>query len=127
MDEKEFDYMNVIPFVDIMLVLLTIVLMTSPFIATGVMPVDLPKASMNKPGALKSEIIELNRDGKIYLNSSPATLPELKASLNGFPRTANILIRADKNAALQEFVTILDMVKMLGFHLVHLQTEIDRS
>ena len=36
MEEKEFDYMNVIPLVDVMLVLLTIVLTTSTFIATGV-------------------------------------------------------------------------------------------
>ena len=127
MDEKEFDYMNVIPFVDIMLVLLTIVLLTSTFIATGVMPVDLPKASTHKPGALKSQIIELDRDGKIFLNSNPTTLPELKISMKGIPKTTNILIRADKNAALQNFVTILDMVKTLGFHMIHLQTEIDKT
>nr|WP_255317356.1 biopolymer transporter ExbD [Candidatus Magnetobacterium casensis] len=41
MQEKEFDYINVIPLVDIMLVLLTIVLTTSAFIATGVIPVNL--------------------------------------------------------------------------------------
>jgi len=45
MDEKEFDYINVIPLVDVMLVLLTIVLMTSTFIATGTLPVELPKAT----------------------------------------------------------------------------------
>ena len=45
MDEKEFDYMNVIPLVDVMLVLLTIVLTTSTFIATGAIPVELPKAT----------------------------------------------------------------------------------
>jgi biopolymer transport protein ExbB/TolQ len=37
MEEKEFDYMNVIPLVDVMMVLLTIVLMTSTFIASGVL------------------------------------------------------------------------------------------
>lgn len=48
MDEKEFDYLNVIPLVDVMLVLLTIVLTTSTFIATGGIKVELPKASTDK-------------------------------------------------------------------------------
>ena len=42
--EQEFDYLNVIPLVDVMLVLLTIVLTTSTFIATGGIAVNLPKA-----------------------------------------------------------------------------------
>ncbi len=41
MDEKEFDYLNVIPLVDVMLVLLTIVLTTATFVVTGRIPVDL--------------------------------------------------------------------------------------
>ncbi len=45
MEEKSFDYMNVIPLVDVMLVLLTIVLTTSSFVVSGVIPVTLPKAS----------------------------------------------------------------------------------
>ncbi len=48
MEEKEFDYINVIPLVDVMLVLLTIVLTTSSFIATGRIPVELPRASRSR-------------------------------------------------------------------------------
>ena len=44
-DEQEFNYLNVIPLVDVMLVLLTIVLTTSTFIATGSIQVNLPKAA----------------------------------------------------------------------------------
>ena len=56
MDEKEFDYMNVIPLVDIMLVLLTIVLTTSTFIASGVIPVNLPKAA-GAGGGIRSKYL----------------------------------------------------------------------
>jgi Biopolymer transport protein len=45
MEEKEFDYINMIPFIDVMLVLLTIVLTTSTFVATGVIPVELPRVT----------------------------------------------------------------------------------
>jgi biopolymer transport protein ExbD len=48
MENKEFDYINVIPLVDVMLVLLTIVLTTSTFIAAGQIPISLPKASLRR-------------------------------------------------------------------------------
>lgn len=48
MDEKPFETINVIPFVDIMLVLLTMVLTTANFIATGRIPLALPQASQTK-------------------------------------------------------------------------------
>lgn len=47
MEEKEFDAINVVPLVDVMLVVLTIVLMTSTFIASGSLSVELPRASKN--------------------------------------------------------------------------------
>ena len=49
MDEKEFDYLNVIPLVDVMLVLLTIVLTTATFVVTGRIPVDLAQAAQAAP------------------------------------------------------------------------------
>ena len=59
MSEKEFDYMNVIPLVDVMLVMLTIVLTTSTFIATGNIPVELPRAAKSSVEALKTEVVEI--------------------------------------------------------------------
>ena len=47
-DEQEFNYINVIPFVDIMLVLLTIILTTSTFVTTGILPISLPKVSRSR-------------------------------------------------------------------------------
>ena len=71
MEEKEFDYINVIPLVDVMLVLLTIVLTTSSFIASGMIPVDLPKAHRSQGEILKTQTVEIDRAGKVYLNSKP--------------------------------------------------------
>ena len=123
MDEKEFDYMNVIPFVDIMLVLLTIVLMSSTFVASGVIPLELPRTSQNESGEVRSQIIEIDRQGKIFFNSNPVTIQALKESIHKIDRAASILIRADKNIALEVFVEILDLVKSSGFGKIQLQTE----
>jgi len=126
MDEKEFDYLNVIPLVDVMLVLLTIVLTTSTFIATGVIPVELPQASRTPETAVRSQTIVIDRAGNLFLNSTPLTLPALRESICSLDRGCPVLIRADQEVKLQLFVDVLDTVKSFGFRKVSLQTEVKR-
>jgi len=123
MDEKEFDYINVIPLVDVMLVLLTIVLTTSTFIATGAIPVELPRASKSPAEILRTQTIEIDVSGNIYLNSRLIALGDLKSSLQTTPKDTPLLIRADRNIRLQAFVDVLDVVKNLEFKRVSLQTQ----
>ncbi|MRR57929.1 MAG: biopolymer transporter ExbD [Deltaproteobacteria bacterium] len=126
MDEKEIDYINVIPFVDIMLVLLTIVLTTSTFIATGGIPVNLPKASKTLDQTLKVRTIEIDRKGSIFFNGRPVSTLTLLDTIRPLDRKTPFLIRADRELALQSFVDVLDTVKNAGFHQVSLQTEMKK-
>lgn len=123
MKEKEFDYINVIPLVDVMLVLLTIVLTTSTFIAAGSIPVSLPRASTSAEEALRSLTIDVAPGGEIYLQAAPVALGDLGTALAATDRAVPVLIRADRDLALQVFVDVLDAVKNLGFRSVSLQTE----
>lgn len=123
MEEKEFDYMNVIPLVDVMLVLLTIVLTTSTFIASGGIPVELPNASKNIEETSKAQTVGIEKNGGIYLNSTRVSLENLKEAMKQIARETPILIRADKDIRVQAFVDVLDIVKTLGFRKVSLQTQ----
>jgi len=123
MEEKEFDYINVIPLVDVMLVLLTIVLTTSTFIASGVINVSLPKASAEHKEMLKNQTISIHKDGTVYLNSSPVTLDELRGKMLRLDRETPMLVRADRDIRLQVFVDVLDVINNLGFRKVAIQTE----
>ena len=123
MEERGFDYINVIPFVDIMLVLLTIVLTTSTFIATGGIPVNLPKASKTENQVLKVRTIEIDRSGAVFLNGRSVTLAALRDEIRPLNRATPFLIRADRDLGLQQFVDVLDTVKNTGFSQVSLQTE----
>lgn len=125
MDDKGFNNMNVIPLVDVMLVLLTIVLTTSTFIAVGAIPVELPKTSTTDTTTLKIKTIEIDSKGNLYLESQPVSLTVLQESLGSMERSMSILIRADKTIALQIFVDVMDVVKCLGFTKVSLQTELE--
>jgi biopolymer transport protein ExbD len=123
MEEKTFDYINVIPLVDVMLVLLTIVLTTSSFIASGMIPLDLPKAHRSPGEMLKTQTIEIDRAGGIYLNAKRVSLDALKTSLGNMNKQVPVLIRADCQTTLQNFVSVLDIIKGLEFARVSLQTE----
>ena len=123
MDDKPFETMNVIPFVDIMLVLLTIVLITSSFIANGTIPVNLPQASQSVAEADKAAMIELGKSGDIYFNGKAVTLDSLKADLQFMGRETSFIIRADKDISLQHFIDVADLLKQLSFQKVAVQTK----
>ncbi len=123
MEDDEFKSINVVPLVDVMLVLLTIVLMTSTFVKAGLLPVELPRASVIQSDSIDSLMIEIDVEGRIYLNSKLVSLNDLKESIILFGKTTPVLIRADKNIVLQVFIDVLDIVKKTGFEKVNLQTE----
>jgi biopolymer transport protein ExbD len=122
MDEKPLDTINVIPFVDIMLVLLTIVLTTSSLIASGRLPVKLPEASMSTADVQQSKVIELSAAGAIYYSGISVSPESLKAELQPLPRETPFLIRADKDVSLQYFINVADVLAQLHFAKVAVQT-----
>lgn len=122
-DDKGFDYINVIPLVDVMLVLFTIVLTTSTFIATGMISVSLPKASQAQAETLKRQLISIDRQGAIYFNSTKVALDELSVKIGDIDRNTPLVVRADRDIALQLFVDVLDLLNSRGFKKVAIQTE----
>ena len=123
MDDKPFEGLNMIPFIDIMLVLLTIVLTTSSFIARGKIPVNLPQASSSVSDKEPHKTIDITADGQLYLEGQASTLDALRGSLAALPKTTAFVLRADKEVKLQRFVDVADLVKQLGFSKVAVQTE----
>ena len=80
---KKFDEINIIPFIDIMLVLLAIVLVTASFISQGKIKVNVPKASSTV--AFKSDeltkLLTVTADKQLYLMISPFHKKRLKKKL----------------------------------------------
>ena len=122
MDEKPFESMNVIPLVDIMMVLLVIVLTTSSFIASGRIPVNLPQASMGAADMEKNVLIEMSREGLIYFNGREVTSEALRVALAPMEKDTAFVIRADSEITLQRFVDVADLLKQMQFAKVAVQT-----
>ncbi len=122
MQRKKFDQINVIPFIDIMLVLLVIVLTTATFIAKGAIPLDLPKAGSAKNLPIKKIELSITKEGKIYYFKEPVSLKTLGKKLANLNKKSNILIRTDKNAKFEVFIEVLDLLKTNGFASIAVET-----
>ncbi len=123
MEEKEFDYINMIPLIDVMLVLLTIVLMTSTFVMGGMIRVELPRLSAEQEAVVRSRSVDMDQSGRIYHDGRWVSLETLKEQLTPVSRDTPFLIRADKRVPLQYFVEVLGTIKGMGFKRVSVQTE----
>lgn len=119
--DREIDQINVIPLVDVMLVLLVIVLTTATFITTGQIPVDLPKAKEAGDRKDVPVVITLTADGKMFMNDQPVTDEQLRVSLGPHPRDSRVVVRADRVTLLERFVRVVDEVRSLGFYQVSLE------
>ena len=118
---RELNQINVIPLVDVMLVLLVIVLTTATFINAGQIPVNLAKAAAANERQDTPLIITVTAQGELFVNDQSVTDEQLDAALSSHPRESLVLVRADKVTPLERFVTVVDRVRGLGFRQVSLE------
>ncbi len=116
MKPKKFDSINVVPFIDIMLVLLVIVLTTATFIAKGVIPVSLPKSVSGEKSKEKKDLtITITQEGKIFFEKQEVTKQEIATQLHQYEPTLAVRINCDKEAKFDTFVYLLDQLKIQKF------------
>lgn len=123
---KKFETINVIPFIDIMLVLLVIVLTTATFINTGLMQVSLPKAEQAKTSTKQQEsIITITKEGEYFLNKKKLDKTGLKAFIQALSAKTSVIIRSDKKTDFEHVVFVMDLLKAQGHQKLFIQTTND--
>ena len=121
---KKYDSINVIPFIDVLLVLLAIVLLTSTFITKGIIPVSLPNAS--SADRLKPEkeiILVIQENGELYFEDRLETLENIENIILQSSKDVPIHINTDKNTKFESFVEVLDMLKKNKYSNVSIVTK----
>ncbi len=121
---------NVTPFVDVMLVLLIVFMVTAPLLTVGV-PVDLPKTqaqSIADPD--EPLVISINAEGVIYIQDSPVEIgqlvPRLRAITESKPDT-RIFVRGDRAIAYGRIMQVMGTVNTAGFQRVALIAELPKG
>ncbi len=110
---------NVTPFVDVMLVLLIVFMITAPLLTTGI-DVSLPKTSADTINVSKDEplYVTLQADSTLYIQDTVVERSELVAKLiaiTGEGFESRILLRTDEGASAGEFVAVMGEVRAAGF------------
>lgn len=116
MQIKKFDSINVVPFIDIMLVLLVIVLTTATFVANGVIPVDLPESKVAAKNDNKENLtITIKENGEILFDKTVVVIKDIENELCKYKTDMPIHINCDKNAKFDYFVVLIDILKQKNF------------
>ena len=116
---------NVTPFVDVMLVLLIVFMVTAPLLTVGV-PVDLPKVKASALTDQKDPIeITIKLDGTLYLGESEVEVENLIPRLNAITDQNNevrIYVRGDRVVAYGRIMEIMSLINSAGYIKVALVT-----
>ncbi|RZI47365.1 ExbD/TolR family protein [Rickettsiales endosymbiont of Peranema trichophorum] len=117
---------NITPFVDVMLVLLVIFMVTSPMLVTGI-PVDLPKTE-SAPVVQEDEhiVITIDKLGKVYLQNTkiePNMIPAKLRAVLGEKQSTKIVVNGDMNVDYGKVVEVFGAIKSGGFINVALLTQ----
>jgi biopolymer transport protein TolR len=120
---------NVTPFVDVMLVLLIVFMVTAPLLTVGV-PVDLPKTQAQALSQDREPLsVSVRRDGSIYLQNTPVSeddlVPRLTAiAANGYDQ--RIFVRGDRSVDYGRVMQVMALISSAGFTHIGLVTDINK-
>jgi biopolymer transport protein ExbD len=120
---KKIETINVIPFIDIMLVLLAIVLTTATFMIKGSIKIDLPTATAQSQKFDKPIELTLTKNGLIFINDKETSKELLFGELKNHPKESTIIINGDENMEYKHFVSTIDMLTQNGFTQLSIATK----
>jgi len=119
---------NVTPFVDVMLVLLIIFMVTAPLLSVGV-PVDLPKTKAQElTGNKEPLVISVNSKGKYFLQETELKLKEIVPKLVAITKNSKketIYVRGDKGLEYGQVMKVMGLLSSAGFTRMSLVTDGD--
>ncbi|MCR6577340.1 TonB system transport protein ExbD [Campylobacter insulaenigrae] len=117
--------LNIVPFIDIILVLLAIVLSISTFIAHGEIKIELPK-SQNSQELSKNEnklTVLIDKENNFYIDEKLTSLNDLTMKINSIDSKTLVELKSDKEAKFESFIQIIDILKNKNHENFQITTE----
>ncbi len=116
---------NIVPFVDVMLVLLVIFMITAPILQSGI-EVDLPKTKTVKEINEVRLVITMDRAQRLYLNDQPVNIHQLGDEVRAKsrdPQHQAVFVRCDETVPFGSFTTVVDTLRQAGIKNVNVVTQ----
>lgn len=122
---ERFDKINVVPFIDIVLVLLVIVLTTATFISQKHIDIDIPTTSSATASKAKKSIsISIDDKGKYFYEKKEISKEALKEKLLKLDnKKDNISLATDSKTAFEDFIYVIDILKSKKFENISVLTK----
>ena len=121
---------NVTPFVDVMLVLLIVFMVSAPLLTVGV-PIELPKTSASALESDKEPLtVSVNAQGQVFLQDTEIPIDELVAKLTAIAEQGTqerVFVRADRGVGYGEVMRVMGRLNKAGFSRIGLVTDIEQS
>jgi biopolymer transport protein TolR len=124
---------NVTPFVDVMLVLLIVFMVSAPLLTVGV-PIELPQSQAKALEQNNEPLtVSVNVDGQVFLQNSEIKIedliPKLKAILDAQHGSPNdmVYVRGDKKVDYGTMMRVMGRLSAAGYHRVALVTEVEQG
>ncbi|MDO8746511.1 MAG: protein TolR [Thermodesulfovibrionales bacterium] len=114
---------NVTPFVDVMLVLLIIFMVTAPLLQQGI-DVNLPQAKGKDLPSEERITLVIKKGGIIFMNDKPMSMSEIKQKLTAISKlNPNVFLKADKDVPYGFVVQVMSDIKEAGIEKLGMITE----
>ncbi len=115
-----------VPMVDVVFQLVIFFMVSSTFVVTPGIKLNLPQSSSSEPVTLTPLVVSVFSENRIYLNSTRYDLPEFRTAIAKLPQSAeqnkSIVVEGDKAISYDLMVKILDVLRSNGFRGVNLRT-----
>ncbi len=116
---------NIVPFVDVMLVLLVIFMITAPILQSGI-EVDVPKTKTVKEISESRVVVSIDRAQRIYIGDAAVNIHDLGAKVHAqmhSPQGEAVYLRCDKTVPFGAFATVMDTLRQSGVQNVSVVTQ----
>lgn len=121
---KRVEGINVVPLIDVVLVLLAIVLTISTFVATGQLKIELPTAKSTEVSQEQKKVeIAVLSGGELYYDGEKIDKAGLETKISGLSKSDFVHIKGDKKSAFEDFVFVMDRLKLQGLEKITIVTK----
>jgi biopolymer transport protein TolR len=116
---------NMVPFIDVVLVLLIIFMITAPVLQSGI-DVDVPKTKTVKELTQVRMVVTIDRGQRVYLNDKPINIHQLGQQIvaqSHDPKTQSVYVRCDQTVPFGSWATVVDALRQAGIQNISVVTQ----
>ena len=115
---------NIVPLVDVVLVLLIIFMITAPILQSGI-EVDVPKTKTIKDISQDRLVVSIDKAQRVYLGNDPVNIHQLGAKVHAQLRSTqqSVFLRCDEAVPFGVFASVVDTLRVSGINNISIVTE----